>query len=198
MATALIRALTWSGIEPDADMLTRFELFGDWMQREAVAAGGIGPAEADRMDARHLADSVVFDGASRSDRSIPVLDVGSGVGLPGIPLAIARPARPVTLLDRSGRRVALARRAVRVLGLTNVDVVHGDLEDAVFPGRVVVSRAAVPPERWRGVVERRGAPVELLVGGSHVKRPRVPGFEIVDIPPEILDRPLWVLRMAQP
>lgn len=198
MSTALIRAMVWSGIEPAPELVERFDVFERWLRTEAAAAGGIGPAEPGRLELRHLADSVVFEGASSSDPTIPVLDVGTGVGLPGIPLALVRPARTVTLLDRSGRRVALARRAIRVLGLSNAEVVHGDLADVTLSGQVVVSRAAIPPDRWRDLLDRHGSPHELLVGGSHVRRPRVAGFDTVDIPPEILDRPLWILRMAQP
>ena len=55
-----------------------------------------------------------------------VLDVGTGVGLPGIPLAILFPETMVTLLDRGGRRVRLLHRAVRVLGLPNVVIAQGD------------------------------------------------------------------------
>lgn len=193
--SALVRALTWSGIDPDPGLLARFRRFGEWLRDEAAGAGGIGPGELDRLEVRHLADSVVFEGVSRARPHDPVLDVGSGVGLPGIPLALLRPERPVTLLDRSGKRVALARRAVRVLELANVDVVQGELESVDIGGRVVVSRASVPPDRWRSMLPQ--APKELLIGGSHVRRPEVPGFETVEIPAEILDRPVWILRMAQ-
>ncbi|HXH04653.1 MAG TPA: 16S rRNA (guanine(527)-N(7))-methyltransferase RsmG [Candidatus Competibacteraceae bacterium] len=72
-----------------------------------------------------------------------VLDVGSGAGLPGIPLAIARPDLAFTLLDSSGKRTRFMEQAVTELGLVNVHVVWSRVEDyrpeAAFA--CVVSRA---------------------------------------------------------
>ena len=73
----------------------------------------------------------------------PLLDVGAGGGLPGIPLALARPGLDVTLLDSNGKKCAFLRQAAIELGLTNVSVVHARVEawsaPACFPQ--IVSRA---------------------------------------------------------
>lgn len=58
----------------------------------------------------------------------PVLDAGTGAGLPGIPLAIARPDLAFTLLDANGKKTRFVRQAVITLGLDNVDVVQHRLE----------------------------------------------------------------------
>jgi 16S rRNA (guanine527-N7)-methyltransferase len=82
--------------------------------------------EPGRMLTHHLLDSLAilpFVGAG------PVLDVGSGAGLPGIPLAILRPATRVTLLDASQKKCSFMRQAAIDLGLPNVTVVHGRVED---------------------------------------------------------------------
>ncbi|MFN7570897.1 MAG: 16S rRNA (guanine(527)-N(7))-methyltransferase RsmG [Betaproteobacteria bacterium] len=72
-----------------------------------------------------------------------VLDVGSGGGLPGIPLAIAFPSLRVTLLDKVGKKAAFLLQAKVELGLANVEVVHGRVEDyrPVQPFDAIVSRA---------------------------------------------------------
>jgi len=57
-----------------------------------------------------------------------VLDVGSGAGLPGLPVALALPALPVTLLESRARRVEFLREAVRVTGASNVHVWHARAE----------------------------------------------------------------------
>lgn len=190
---ALDRTLRWLGVP--SELRFRLEDYGDWLVTEAIAAGGLGPKEADRVLDRHIVDSLFFAGVWSAVGD--VLDVGSGVGLPGIPLAIIAPDRHFVLLDRSRRRVELARRALRILSLGNVDVVYGDLATTDWSSYVVVSRASLSPARLRMKAETDGPPRELLVAGSHVAPPTVPGFEIAKIPPEILDRPVWILRMAQ-
>lgn len=190
---ALDRTLRW--LRVSAQLRPHFEAYADWLTTEAAVAGGIGPDEGGRVLERHVVDSLLFAGVWSGEGD--VLDVGSGVGLPGIPLAIAAPDRHFVLLDRSGRRVALAKRALRILSLENVEVVHGDLERVDWSRHVVVSRASLSPHALRMRAEALGPPRELLVAGSHLAAPEVPGFDSVEIPAEILDRPVWILRMAQ-
>ncbi len=176
-------------------MIERLSIFRDWLIDEAIPAGGIGPHEVDRVEDRHMVDSLLFAGVWRG--SGPVIDLGTGVGLPGVPLAICHPDRHFRLLDRSARRVSLVRRAVRVLELPNVEVVKGDILDCDWSGSSVVTRASLPPDRFRRLAADKGMPEELLIAGSHRERPEVAGFETVEIPPEILDRPVWILRMGR-
>lgn len=190
---ALDRTLDWLRLSPQ--FRPRLQTYADWLTTEAADAGGIGPDEGGRVLERHIVDSLLFAGVWSAEGD--VLDIGSGVGLPGIPLAIAAPERHFVLLDRSGRRVALAKRALRILSLDNVEVVRGELEQVDWTRHVVVSRAALSPQALRLRSDAVGRPRELLVAGSHLTAPHVPGFETVEIPAEILDRPVWILRMAQ-
>ncbi|MGQ0502944.1 MAG: 16S rRNA (guanine(527)-N(7))-methyltransferase RsmG [Panacagrimonas sp.] len=94
------------------------------------------------MVVRHLLDSLAVhacaSGRLREDARI--LDVGSGAGLPGIPLAIACPRWQVTVLDSNGKKARFLRHAVRALQLANVTVVEARVEhhradppfDAIF------------------------------------------------------------------
>jgi 16S rRNA (guanine527-N7)-methyltransferase len=76
-------------------------------------------------------------------QSARILDVGSGGGLPGIPLAIAAPALHVTLLDKVGKKTAFQLQAKVELGLSNVEVAQSRVEDfrPARPFDVIVSRA---------------------------------------------------------
>ena len=96
----------------------------------------------------------------------PVVDVGSGGGAPGIPLAVALPQRPVTLLEANGRKCAFLREVTR--GLPNVTVVQGRAEEqAADTFGVAVAKALAPPpvatEWCLPLVEVGGAAV-LFVG----------------------------------
>jgi 16S rRNA (guanine527-N7)-methyltransferase len=91
------------------------------------------------MVTRHLLDSLVMVPWMRG----PLLDAGSGAGLPGIPLAIARPEAAVTVLDSNGKKARFLRHAVRALKLPNVTVVEARVEDyrPEAPFAAVTSRA---------------------------------------------------------
>lgn len=111
-----------------------------------VRRGLIGPREADRLWERHLLNSAVL--SELVPDGCRVLDVGSGAGLPGIPLALARPDLTIDLLDPMARRVAWLQEVVAELGLA-VSVHRGRAEDPrvrdVLGGKDVVTARAVAP-----------------------------------------------------
>ena len=91
-----------------------------------------------QMVYRHLLDSaVILPWLSDAD----TLDVGTGPGLPGMVLAIARPEQQFTLLDSNGKTTRFVRQAVRELGLENVEVVQARVEQYRNASAQVVSRA---------------------------------------------------------
>jgi 16S rRNA (guanine527-N7)-methyltransferase len=77
------------------------------------------------MIPRHLLDSLAVSVYLQGER---ILDVGTGPGLPGIPLAILHPERSFTLLDGNSKKTRFVRQAAMELGLDNVDVVHSRAE----------------------------------------------------------------------
>lgn len=93
-----------------------------------------------QMVTRHLLDALAVLPHLPPGR---LLDVGSGAGVPGIPLALARPALAVVLLDGSAKRCRFLRQAVAALGLADATVVHSRVEDyrPESPFDVIIARA---------------------------------------------------------
>ncbi len=200
----------WLGMPWSERQTRRLERYRDWLATEGARLGGIGPGESDRLWPRHLCDALLFgrgfDGRGR------ILDVGSGVGLPGIPLAIAFPKATVTMIDRSGRRVDAMRRVSRILEL-DCEIVQGDVaQDQATYDRVtfrasLVPRAAVPVadvrlrsggEAWIGLGwgARPPARDRWHADAPRVRRPHL-AFEEVEVPPEVLDSSVWLLRIRK-
>ena len=120
---------------------------------EGTVRGLIGPREVPRLWERHLLNSAAI--ASLVPVGARVVDVGSGAGLPGIPLALARPDLTVTLLEPLARRVAFLIECVRRLGLERVTVVRGRAEEGPIRRQlggadVVTARAVAPLDKLAG------------------------------------------------
>lgn len=106
-----------------------------------IAHGLIGPREAPRLWDRHVLNCAVI--AQMIPPAARVADIGSGAGLPGIALAIARPDLTVTLIEPMARRASWLRRAIAELGLAGVTVLEGRAENAARHEVDVVTARAV-------------------------------------------------------
>lgn len=191
------RAAAYAELDLDSSQSDLLERYGEWLATEGQRSGGIGPSEIERIDRRHLADSLLFATVLPFDCK-EVWDLGSGAGLPGIPLAITHPDTQFTLVDRSGRRIDLLRRAIRVLGLHNCQPVQGDIKDLEGPMETIVSRASMPAEQLGRVARRLLSPQGVAVtAGSWRERPDVMGWETIEIPEDVLDQTVWLLIMRR-
>lgn len=128
--------------------------YAELLATEGVVRGLIGPRETPRLWDRHLLNCAVV--AERIPEGARVIDVGSGAGLPGLVLAIARPDLSVTLVEPLARRVSFLVEAVERLGLTrSVRVFRGRAEEAAAGSRdrdplnadIVTARAVAPLDR---------------------------------------------------
>lgn len=185
----------------DEQQVERLLAYEAWLEDEALPAGGIGPNEAERIMERHIVDSLAMGVSARraSGRELAgeALDLGSGAGLPGIPLAIAFPGVHFTLLDRSGRRIRLLRRAARVLEL-DTEVRQGLIEDVSDRYDLVTSRASLPPASLLPHLQRLVTPDGLgVVAGSTGKEPQGTGYRVEEFRSEILGIRRWMLIMRQ-
>ena len=153
------------------DSLPRARRYAELLAERGVDRGVIGPREVDRLWERHLLNSAVL--AELLPRESRVVDVGSGAGLPGIPLAIARPDLRLTLLEPMARRVEWLREVVTDLELT-AEVARGRAEEGPVRERwggqdVVTARAVAPLGRlasWCLPMVRPGGQLLALKGAS--------------------------------
>lgn len=156
---------------------------------DGVVRGLIGPREPARLWTRHVLNSAAATGLIELDAR--VVDIGSGAGLPGIPLAIARPDCSVILVEPLERRTRFLVEIVDSLGLANCSVVRGRAEDVVAQcggADVVISRAVAPLHRlvtWSAPLARDGGWVLAMKGSTAAEelardRQAVTGAGLVD------------------
>jgi 16S rRNA (guanine527-N7)-methyltransferase len=147
------------------DRLPLAERYAALLADAGVVRGLIGPREAPRLWDRHLLNSAVLRELVPGGSS--VVDLGSGAGLPGLVLAIARADVRVTLVEPLLRRTTFLEEVVAELGLDNVEVVRGRAESLHGERRfdVVTSRAVAPLDRLLGwsmpLVDADGAMVAM-------------------------------------
>jgi 16S rRNA (guanine527-N7)-methyltransferase len=190
--------------------------FAEHLVTSGVERGLLGPREAPRVWDRHVLNCAVV--AELMPDGARVVDIGSGAGLPGIPLALARPDLRIVLVEPLARRVEWLREVVADLELA-VEVERGRAEDVVVRRRwegadVVTARAVAPLARLAGwslpllrtggrlfAVKGSSAAAEIERDASTVRRlggglPRIElcGVGIVDPPSTVV----VVERVARP
>lgn len=145
--------------------------------------------DADRMVTHHLLDALAVLPHLPGETSFRLLDIGSGAGLPGIPLAIARPEWHVTVLDSNHKKGAFMQQAVAELGTANVEVRICRVEDFAPAQRydAVISRAFSDLTTFAQAGLRLLAPGGRLVAMKGI----FPHEEIRELPADVrvLDTP---------
>ncbi|MER6421599.1 MULTISPECIES: 16S rRNA (guanine(527)-N(7))-methyltransferase RsmG [unclassified Streptomyces] len=122
--------------------------YAELLAEAGVQRGLIGPREVPRLWERHLLNCAVL--SEVVPEGVTVCDVGSGAGLPGIPLALVREDLKITLLEPLLRRTNFLTEVVELLGLDHVTVVRGRAEEVMgkVPSvHVVTARAVAPLDR---------------------------------------------------
>jgi 16S rRNA (guanine527-N7)-methyltransferase len=194
--------------DPFGERLPLARRYAEHLATTGVEWGLVGPREASRVWERHVLNCAVV--ADLVPPAARVLDIGSGAGLPGIPLALARPDLRVVLVEPLARRVEWLRMVLADLELP-VEVERGRAEDTPIRRRwegadVVTSRAVAPLHRlaaWCLPLVRPGgmmlavkgmsAPAEVerdtravAVSGGGIPRIETCGIGIVDPPSTVV------------
>ncbi len=116
------------------------ELYTDWNSKINV----ISRKDIENLYPHHILHSLGIAKVLNFVDGTTLLDVGTGGGFPGIPLAILFPNCQFHLVDRIGKKITVARSVAEAIGLTNVTFQHGSVEEVKTEYDFVVSRAVMP------------------------------------------------------
>ena len=181
--------------------------FASHLADTGVSRGLLGPREVPRLWSRHVLNCAAM--ASLVPADAQVVDVGSGAGLPGIVLALARPDVEVTLVEPLLRRVSWLEEVVDDLGLDAVSVVRGRAEELRgYAFDVATARAVAALERlalWRLPLLREGGVLLALKGRSAadelahaepaLRRLGAVSWAVREVGESILDEPTTVVEV---
>jgi len=193
MTAALVAGL--SALELDADIATRamlaqyIALLDKWNRTHNLTA----IRDPEQMVTHHLLDSLAVLGHLPEQAHLRVLDIGSGGGLPGIPLAIARQDWRIVLLDSNHKKAAFLRQAAIELKLANVEVCAVRVQDYIadFLFDVVISRAFSDLATFATVARRLVARGGRLVAMKGL----FPHEELRELPPDVLVAEVPAIRV---
>ncbi len=191
------------------DRLPLAQRYVEHLATSGIERGLIGPREVPRLWARHVLNCAVVQEYIAQDAS--VADVGSGAGLPGLCLAIARPDLQLTLIEPLERRVIWLTEVVEDLGLDNVTILRSRAEQAIgeVDADYVTARAVsalvgllditLPILRGTGqllALKGRSAAEEVAKAQKKLYKYGARQTEIVIAGEDVLEEPTTVVRVT--
>lgn len=195
------------------DRLPLAEAYHRSLATDGSTRGFIGPREVPRLWERHILNCAVIGEAM--DHGAVVVDIGSGAGLPGIPLALARPDLDITLIEPLLKRSVYLSEVVEQLGLANVTVIRGRAEEKAVRRQVgtvdvVTSRAVAPLGKLAGwslplvkvgghMIAMKGSSVteELQRDARDITRAGGGKAEILTVGADLLSEPTTLIRISR-
>ena len=159
----------------------------EWNDRINV----ISRKDIDNIDINHILHSLAIARFIQFTPGTTVIDLGTGGGFPGLPLAVMFPDVHFHLVDRIGKKLRVAEEIAKACGLTNVTFQHGDFGECKVKADFVVSRAVMPqPDLVRLIrknIKKEQANaipnglITLKGGDLHAEMRGLPSSEVVDI-----------------
>ncbi len=157
----LARGATKLGLDLSSDQLARFDHYYTLLEQGRRRAALTSVSGREAVQRRHFLESLALlraleeAGVLAGDRPAALLDLGTGAGLPGLPMRIARPHLSLTLLDATAKKTSFLRELLEELALPDVRVLTGRAEE--------LGRDAQHRERYDVVVARAVAPLAALL-----------------------------------
>jgi 16S rRNA (guanine527-N7)-methyltransferase len=125
----LFEAVKSLGMELSEEQIRQFEAYRagvlEWNEKVNLTA----ITDPEEFEMKHFADSVMSAGNYIMKNAQKIIDVGTGGGFPGIPLAILFPDKQFTLMDSLGKRIKIIDQLAKEIGIKNVELVHARAED---------------------------------------------------------------------
>jgi len=192
---ALGQGASEMGLDISGEAIRSFELFAGQLKKWNRKINLTAIINDEDIAAKHIIDSLMLAGCVRDGER--VLDMGSGAGVPAIPLKIVKPSVRVTSVDAVGKKIFFQRHVARLLGLRGFEAIHGRAEDLsgihAHDFDLIVSRAFSSLEQFAGLaapllaengrliaMKGPGAADEILADGELLADL---GFEIVFVTP---------------
>jgi len=141
-------ALLTEGMPVSAAQQGQLEAYAGLVREWNAFASLVSAGDLAEFENRHVVDALSLAPVVRGvhPEAGTLVDIGTGSGIPGIPLAAVLADWQVTLVERSSKKVAFLRKVVGAVGLENVAVVHGRFPEAAGAGSVYTARAVERPE----------------------------------------------------
>jgi 16S rRNA (guanine527-N7)-methyltransferase len=197
-----------AAVELYGEALGTIEAYVSVLATRGVEWGLMGPREVPRLWERHVLNSAAIAGLIPSGAT--VVDVGSGAGLPGIPLAILRPDLDVVLLEPMLRRADFLTQTLEELDLGDrVRLVRGRAEEHKHTYDVVTARAVAPLDKLLGwttrlflpdgellAIKGSSAPDEVAAAGGQLQKAHA-GAQVVTVRAHEAAEPTYVVRVRK-
>jgi len=186
------------------DSAEKADRYAEILQSWGIERGLIGPREGDRIWERHIANCIPV--TTLIPEGVKVVDIGSGAGLPGIVIALARPDLELTLIEPLQRRVDFLTEVISTLELP-ITVMRGKSESAKKSFEVVTARAVAPLPKllnisWHlvkaqgALLAMKGESAQAEIDDTEPKKHSITRLHLIELPDFDLARVIEVRKTA--